>query len=144
MPARCTCDGSDQSPVLSWQGAPAGTRSYALLVEDPDAPDPAAPQLTWVHWVVYDLPPTCPGLPPGAGSGGLPRGSREGTNNWRRTGYGGPCPPIGQHRYFHRLYALDTMLGDLRQPTADQLRAAMRGHALAEAELVGTYRRAGR
>ena len=139
IPKVHTCEGSDASPALEWSGAPAGTRSFALVVDDPDAPDPAAPQMTWVHWVIYNIPPEAAVLPEGAGSGPLPSGTLEGTNDWKRTGYGGPCPPIGRHRYFHKLYALDTTLADLGRPTKAKLEAAMSGHVLAKAELVGTY-----
>ena len=141
IPARCTCDGGDRSPPLAWSGAPAGTRSLALILDDPDAPDPKHPQRTWVHWVLYNLPPETATLPENAGASGLPDGAQPGRNDWNRTGYGGPCPPIGRHRYFHKLYALDTVLPDLRRPTKAQLEQAMRGHVLAEAELVGTYAR---
>lgn len=138
LPARFTCDGADISPPLTWSGAPAGTKSFAFILDDPDAPDPAAPQTTWVHWVLYDIPVDVHGLPEG-GSQHLPAGTREGTNDWKRTGYGGPCPPIGRHRYFHKLYALDTVLPDLHRPTKSALLAAMRGHVLAQAQIVGTY-----
>ena len=141
IPPEYTCDGADRSPPLEWSGAPPGTQSFALIVDDPDAPDPNAPKLTWVHWVLYDLPADASSLPAGAGASGLPAGTREGTNNWNRTGYGGPCPPIGRHRYFHKLFALGTRLGDLRRPTAEQLTAAIQGHVLARAELMGTYQR---
>lgn len=141
MPAIHTCDGSDTSPPLHWSDLPAGTRSLALIVDDPDAPDPAAPQRTWVHWVLYNLPADSTGLPQGTGAHDLPNGAKQGTNDWRRTGYGGPCPPIGRHRYFHKLYALDTVLPDLHKPTKQQLEHAMEGHILAKAELVGTYQR---
>ncbi|MGA9853035.1 MAG: YbhB/YbcL family Raf kinase inhibitor-like protein [Gammaproteobacteria bacterium] len=138
MPSRFTCDGQDISPPLTWSGAPAGTKSFAFVMDDPDAPDPAAPKITWVHWVLYDIPANTPALPEG-GSKHLPAGTREGVNDWKRTGYGGPCPPIGRHRYFHKLYALDTVLRDLHSPTKAQLEAALRGHILAETQLVGTY-----
>jgi len=138
MPARFTCDGADISPPLDWSGAPAGTKSFAFIIDDPDAPDPAAPKMTWVHWVLYDIPVDIHGLPEGS-SKQLPAGTREGVNDWKRTGYGGPCPPIGRHRYFHKLYALDTVLPDLHRPTKDALLAAMRGHVLAETQLIGTY-----
>lgn len=140
MDARFTCQGGDISPPLAWNGAPAGTRSYALILDDPDAPDPAAPQRTWVHWVLYDIPVTETSLAEGA-SKKPPRRSRDGKNDWDRTGYGGPCPPIGRHRYFHKLYALDTMLPDLHNPTKAELEAAMKGHVLAETQLVGTYQK---
>lgn len=139
IPARYTCDGEDRSPPLAWSGAPPGTRSFALVVDDPDAPDPAAPKTTWVHWVLYDLPTDCAGLAEAVQT--LPPGTQEGRNDWRRTGYGGPCPPVGRHRYFFRLHALDTGLPDLRQPTKAQLMRAMQGHVLAEAVLMGTYQR---
>lgn len=138
IPARFTCDGNDVSPPLAWSGAPAGTRSFAFILDDPDAPDPAAPKMTWVHWVLYDIPADVHGLPEG-GSQHLPAGTRDGSNGWKRSGYGGPCPPIGRHRYFHKLYALDVVLPDLHRPGKDALLAAMRGHVLAQAQLIGTY-----
>jgi len=140
MDARFTCQGGDVSPPLAWTGAPAGTKSFALIVDDPDAPDPAAPQTTWVHWVLYDIPPSVATLPEG-GSKQLPAGTREGTNDWDKTGYGGPCPPIGRHRYFHKLYALDRVLPDLHNPSKAELETAMRGHVLALAQLIGTYQK---
>jgi Raf kinase inhibitor-like YbhB/YbcL family protein len=142
IPVRYTCEGGDTSPALTWEHAPAGTKSYALIVDDPDAPDPAAPQTTWVHWVVYDIPATVSGLPEGT-SKAMPTGSRDGSNDWQRPGYGGPCPPIGRHRYFHKLYALDVVLPDLGTPDKAKLEAAMQGHVLAKAELMGTYHKAG-
>jgi Raf kinase inhibitor-like YbhB/YbcL family protein len=143
IPARHTCDGSDASPPLSWSGVPSGAKSLALIVDDPDAPDPAAPKRTWVHWVLYNLPPSAPGLAEGIAGSALPVGTREGANDWQRTGYGGPCPPIGRHRYFHKLYALDAVLPDLGTPTKDALLEAMQGHVLEQAELIGTYQRSG-
>ena len=143
IPRKHTCEGADVSPVLSWSGAPKGTRSYALVVDDPDAPDPAAPKMTWVHWVLYDIPADARGLREGVSPDALPRGTREGKNDWKRTGYGGPCPPIGRHRYFHKLYALDTELGDLGTPTKAKLERAMQGHVLAQATLMGTYEKQG-
>lgn len=142
MPKRFTCQGGDNSPPLAWSGAPAGTRSFALIVDDPDAPDPAAPQTTWVHWVLYNIPADAQMLTEGA-SKHLPAGVRDGMNDWERNGYGGPCPPIGRHRYFHKLYALDTVLPDLKNPTKDKLLPAMQGHVLAEAQLMGTYQKGG-
>jgi len=141
MPARLTCDGQDLSPQLHWSGLPAGAQSLALIVDDPDAPDPAAPRMTWVHWVLYNMSPTATGLPEGVVAHALPPGTREGVNDWGRTGYGGPCPPIGRHRYFHKLYALDTVLPDLGKPTKAALEQAMAGHVLASTELVGTYQK---
>lgn len=139
IPAKYTCQGADVSPPLTWSGVPAGTKSLALIVDDPDAPDPAAPKMTWVHWVLYNIPPTTEGLPEAVKT--LPAGTREGLNDWQRTGYGGPCPPIGRHRYFHKLYALDVVLPDLKHPTKTQLEKAMAGHILGEAQLIGTYQK---
>jgi Raf kinase inhibitor-like YbhB/YbcL family protein len=136
IPKRFTCDGEDVSPPLAWTGAPAGTRSFALIVDDPDAPIGI-----WVHWVLYDLPAAVTALPEAATVKNLPPGTREGTNGWKRTGYGGPCPPSGRHRYFHKLYALDIVLPDLNRPTKGALEKAMAGHVLAQTELVGTYQR---
>ncbi len=141
IPRTHTCDGADTSPDLAWSGLPAGTRSLALIVDDPDAPDPKAPKMTWVHWVLYNIPPEAAGLAAAVRSSDLPAGTREGVNDWKRTGYGGPCPPIGRHRYFHKLYALDAVLPDLGKPAKAALEKAMKGHVLAEAQLVGTYQR---
>jgi Raf kinase inhibitor-like YbhB/YbcL family protein len=141
IPAIYTCDGGNVSPPLSWTGVPPGTKSLALIVDDPDAPDPAAPQRTWVHWVVYDIPPDAAGLPQGVGPHALPRGARMGANDWKKTGYGGPCPPIGRHRYFYKLYALDVVPPDLGQPSKAALEKAMKNHVIEHAELVGTYQR---
>ena len=142
IPRHFTCDGDDVSPALAWTGAPDGTRSLALIVDDPDAPDPAAPKRVWVHWVLYNLPPTSKGVPEAVTRASLGASVRGALNDWNRQGYGGPCPPIGRHRYFHKLYALDTVLSDLgaRARKAD-LERAMEGHILARAELVGTYQR---
>ena len=140
IPEQFTCDGQDISPELEWDGLPDGARSLALVVDDPDAPDPKAPKMTWVHWVLYNIPPRLGGLSESAAAG-LPEGVQEGVNNWEKTGYGGPCPPTGRHRYFFKLYALDTVLQDLNEPTKDQLLEAMEGHILDKAELVGTYQR---
>ena len=139
IPKKHTCDGSDASPALSWTGVPAGTKSLVLIVDDPDAPDPAAPKMTWVHWVLYNIPPSATGLPEGVKS--LPAGTLEGLNDWRRTGYGGPCPPVGRHRYFFKLYALDTVIPALSQPTKSAVETASRSHVMARAELIGTYKR---
>jgi Raf kinase inhibitor-like YbhB/YbcL family protein len=141
IPALFTCEGRDLSPALDWTGVPETVKSLVLIVDDPDAPDPKAPKTTWVHWVLYNVPPTTRGLPEGVASKALPSGTREGTNDWKRTGYGGPCPPIGRHRYFHKLYALDIVLPDLGAATKAQVETAMRGHVVAHAELVGTYRK---
>jgi Raf kinase inhibitor-like YbhB/YbcL family protein len=139
IPRLYTCDGEDRSPPLAWSGVPAGTQSFVLMIDDPDAPDPQAPKLTWVHWLLYNLPATIDHLD--ADCQTLPPGTKLGLNNWHRTAYGGPCPPIGRHRYFHKLYALDIQLPDLHHPTQAQLIQAMAGHILAQAELVGTYQR---
>ncbi len=141
IPSLYTCEGEDVSPPLAWSGIPSGTKSLALVVDDPDAPDPAAPKMTWVHWVLYDIPADCAALPEAANAAALPAGTREGTNDWGHTGYGGPCPPIGRHRYFHKLYALDTVLPNLGRPRKAALEKAMQGHILAQATLVGTYRK---
>lgn len=139
IPTRFTCEGDDVSPQLGWSDLPQGTASLALIVDDPDVPDPAKPQRTWVHWVLYNLPPDASGLAEALSR--LPSGAREGRNDWGRTGYGGPCPPVGRHRYLHKLYALDTKLPDLKEPTSAQLEAAMRGHVLAETLLIGMYQK---
>ncbi len=141
IPQRYTCDGEDISPALEWSGLPEGTKSVVLIVDDPDAPDPAAPKMTWVHWVLYNIPSDAAGLREAMQSQDLPAGTKEGLNDWKRTGYGGPCPPIGRHRYFHKLYALDVVLPDLGRPTKQELEKAMGEHILAKAEIVGTYQR---
>jgi Raf kinase inhibitor-like YbhB/YbcL family protein len=130
IPARFTCEGDDATPRLEWSGVPAGTRSLALIVDDPDAPDPAAPKMTWVHWVVFDIPPTATQVD----------GARQGKNDWKRIGWGGPCPPIGRHHYHFKLYALDAEL-KLDAPTKAELERAMIGHVIEKAELVGTYQK---
>jgi Raf kinase inhibitor-like YbhB/YbcL family protein len=130
IPLDHTCDGAGTPPPLKWSDAPKDTKSFALIVDDPDAPDPKAPKRTYVHWVAYDIPPTATSIE---------RGHREGINDGHQPGYTGPCPPIGRHRYFFKLYALDVLLGDLGQPTKADLERAMKGHVLAQTELVGTY-----
>lgn len=139
IPATYTCDGKDKSPPLTWDGAPAGTKSFALIVDDPDAPDPKAPKRVWVHWVLYNLPADTKQLAEAVTK--LPHGTREGKNDWGRTGYGGPCPPIGRHRYFFKLFALDQLLPDLSTPTKAELEKAMQGHVLEKVEIIGTYER---
>jgi len=137
IPAKYTCDGADFSPQLEWSGSPAGTKSFALICDDPDAP-----MGTWVHWVIYDIPPTATMLAEGiTREKDLPGGGTQGINDFRKIGYGGPCPPGGTHRYFFKLYALDSELGLKPGVTKDQLLKAMRGHILGEAQLMGTYRR---
>jgi len=140
IPTIHTCDGKDVSPPLAWSGVPPGAKSLVLVVDDPDAPDPAAPQRTWVHWVLYNIPPSASQLAQGVTAHDLPAGTREGSNDWQRTGYGGPCPPIGTHRYFHKLFALDTVLSDLHKPTKAAVEKAMQGHILDKTELIGLYR----
>jgi Raf kinase inhibitor-like YbhB/YbcL family protein len=140
IPARYTCDGDDVSPALSWEGEPGGTKSLALIVDDPDAPDPDTPKMTWVHyWVLYKLLAASTGFPEAISTDSLPNGTLEGRNDWKRKGHGGPCPPIGRHRYFFKLYALDIELPDLEHPTKQGLDEAMQGHELAEVALMGTY-----
>ncbi len=136
IPKQYTCEGHDRAPPLAWTGAPKGTKSFALIMDDPDAPDPKAPSSVFVHWVIYDIPAKTIGLPEGEP---YPPGARQGKNDWRRSGYGGPCPPIGKHRYFFKLYALDVLFGDMRMPTKQQLEKAMEGHIFEQTELIGTY-----
>jgi len=130
IPADHTCDGSESPPPLTWTGAPKETKAFALIVDDPDAPDPKAPKRTFVHWVAYDIP---------ASATRMDDNHRAGLNDAKRRGYSGPCPPVGRHRYFFKLYALDTELGDLGEPTKADLERAMEGHILERAELIGTY-----
>lgn len=141
IPTLHTGEGKDVSPELSWAGAPPGTKSFALIVDDPDAPDPAAPKMTWVHWVLYNIPASATRLEQGITRDQLPAGTREGLNDWKRTGYGGPMPPIGRHRYYHKLFALDTVLPDLGTPTKAQLEKAIEGHVIGRAVILGTYQK---
>ena len=142
IPALYTCEGKDISPPLAWSDVPAGTRSLVLILDDPDAPDPEAPKLTWVHWVLFNLPPNSTGLAEGIKPINLPKGTGAGSNDWKRTGYGGPCPPIGRHRYFHKLYALDALLTGLpAKPCKSDIETAMNKHVIAQAVLVGTYQK---
>ncbi len=141
IPKKYTCDGGDISPALQWSSTPEGTQSFALIVDDPDAPDPANPKRTWVHWVIYNIPVSNASLTEGDSGNDLPEGTLNGINDWKRTGYGGPYPPIGTHRYFHKLYALDIVLPDLKNPTKKELEKAMDGHILEKAELMGLYHR---
>ncbi len=143
IPERHGCEGENLSPDLAWGGVPPACRSLVLLIDDPDAPDPRAPRMVWDHWLLYNLPPDCQGLAAGVREAELPAGTRQGLNSWGRTGYGGPCPPIGRHRYFHILYALDTLLPDLGTPNRNQLLAAMENHIMERVELVGTYQKRG-
>ncbi len=144
IPRRYTCEGEDLSPPLAWSGVPTAAKSLALIVEDPDAPDPEAPKTIWVHWILYNIPPAANSLAENATRLGLPPDTLAGRNDWGRSHYRGPCPPIGRHRYFHRLFALDARLSDLREPDKASLEKAMRGHMLAEAALIGTYQKAPR
>jgi Raf kinase inhibitor-like YbhB/YbcL family protein len=140
IPSKYTCEGDDISPPLAWDGVPKGTKSLVLIIDDPDAPDPKAPQLVWVHWVVYNISPDTKSLPENASKTGLPQGTALGLNDFKTTKYAGPCPPIGRHRYFHKLYALDITL-DLRRASKPEIELAMKGHVLADAELIGTYQK---
>jgi hypothetical protein len=141
IPVTYTCDGLDISPPLQWAGAPPNTRSLVLIIDDPDAPDPAAPRMTWVHWILYNIPVTVLGLDEGITPEALPRGTLSGRGDNKKTTYGGPCPPIGCHRYFHKLYALDTVLPNLQIPKKPALLQAMEGHILAQTEIIGLYQR---
>jgi Raf kinase inhibitor-like YbhB/YbcL family protein len=143
IPPEFTCEGKDMSPALRWAGGPSNTKTYALIVDDPDAPDPKAPKMTWVHWVLYDIPASTKELAAAVSSGDLPAGTKQGLNDWKRTGYGGPCPPIGRHRYFFKLYALDTELKFDKTPLKTDVETAMHGHILAETVLMGTYQKRG-
>jgi Raf kinase inhibitor-like YbhB/YbcL family protein len=139
IPQKYTCQGKNVSPPLSWTGLPKGTKSLVLIVDDPDAPDPKKPKMVWDHWLLYNLPPTAKGLAEAVKD--PPKGTLEGKNSWKKTGYGGPCPPIGRHRYFHKLFALDIVLKDLKTPDKKSLLEAMKGHVLEKTELIGTYKK---
>ncbi len=138
IPRVYTCEGEDLSPELSWSEPPAGTQSLALIADDPDAPVGI-----WVHWVAYDIPPQTRQLAEGAGKGAnLPGGGQQGRNDFRKPGYGGPCPPPGKpHRYYFKLYALDTKLDLKPGATKQELEQAMKGHVLAQAQVMGTFKR---
>jgi Raf kinase inhibitor-like YbhB/YbcL family protein len=144
IPAIYTCDGRNISPPLQWTEIPPGSKSLVLIIDDPDAPDPAAPKRIWVHWVLYNIPAGVSGLTEDIAPQALPAGTLEGLNDGGTTGYGGPCPPIGCHRYFHKLYALDVVLPDLHQPTKKALLQAIEGHILAHTEIIGLYQRPAR
>ncbi len=139
IPSRHTCDGMNVSPQLSWSGVPENTRSLVLIVDDPDAPDPKAPKMTWVHWVLYNIPPDATGLSEDIAAEALPAGTLQGKNDWQKLGYGGPCPPIGTHRYFHKLIALNAVLPDLKSPTRAALEGMIQGYIIDRVELVGRY-----
>jgi Raf kinase inhibitor-like YbhB/YbcL family protein len=132
MAAIYTCDGDDVSPPLAIGAVPAGTRSLALIMDDPDAPGGM-----WVHWVLWNIPPQTREIPENK----LPAGVKQGRNDWRRNSYGGPCPPSGTHRYFFKIYALDTIPALAASATKTDLERAMRGHVLAAGQLMGTYKR---
>ena len=138
IPKKFTCDDADISPDLSWTGAPAGVRSFALIADDPDAPVGI-----WTHWVLFDLPPQATGLQEGVAKvDELSSGGRQGRNDFRKIGYGGPCPPPGKpHRYFFKLYALDQILNLKPGASGKEVEQAMQGHILGQAELMGKYRR---
>ena len=141
IPRIHTCEGQDVSPPLAWSGVPANAKSLVLIVDDPDTPDPAAPKMTWVHWVLYNIPSSATGLPQGVSPKELPACTLQGVSDFKRTGYGGPCPPVGRHRYFHKLYALDTVLLDLNNPRKKDVENTMKGHVIEQAVLVGTYQK---
>ena len=141
IPRRHTGEGADVSPELGFSGVDPRTRSLVLLVDDPDAPDPRAPKMTWVHWILYSLPPTVTRLAEGISPAALPTGTGQGITDFGGVGWGGPNPPTGRHRYFFHLHALDVVLPELGSPTRAQLEAAMRGHVIASAQVMGTYQR---
>jgi Raf kinase inhibitor-like YbhB/YbcL family protein len=137
IPSQYTCEGQDVSPPLTWTGAPKATRSFALINDDPDAP-----LMTWVHWVYYDIPASAIALPEAISPAEKPApGGTHGKNSFRKLGYGGPCPPWGTHRYFFKLYALDTMLNLSPGASKKDVLKAMEGHILGQAELMGTYKK---
>jgi len=142
IPSKYTCEGPDVSPPLAWSGVPANAKTLAMIVDDPDAPDPAKPQRTYVHWVVYNIPAGTPSLSENASKTGMPKGAVQGKNDWGKAEYGGPCPPIGRHRYFFKLYALDIELTGMRSATKADLERAMNGHVLDTGEIMGTYQKA--
>ena len=141
IPTLYTCEGRDVSPPLSWTSAPGSVKTFALIVDDPDAPDPKAPKRTWVHWVLFNVPAGVTSLSEDAPSHGLPDGAKQGVNDWNKAMYGGPCPPIGRHRYFFKLYALDTTLDPSKVSTKADLEKAMASHVVANAQLMGTYQK---
>jgi len=137
IPKRFTCDGENVSPQLHWEDVPSGTKSLALVVDDPDVPDPMNPETIWTHWIVYNIPPDTEGLQEGALD--FPKGTLLGSNDWRKTEYRGPCPLIGRHRYYFKLYALNTVLPDLNKPNINKLEIKMMKHVIDTAILMGTY-----
>ena len=141
IPSQYTCDGNDISPPLSWSGLPNNAKTVAIIVDDPDAPDPAKPRRVYVHWVVYNVPAQATALAENASKSGMPGGAVQGKNDWGKAEYGGPCPPIGRHRYFFKLYALDTALSGFKGATKADLERAMKGHIVDSGELMGTYQK---
>ena len=141
MPTKYTCEGAGISPPLAWSGAPANAKSFALIVEDPDAPDPAKPTRVVSHWVAYNIPASATSLSENASNKGMPAGSAQGSNEGNKQVYMGPCPPIGRHRYFFKLFALDTVLSGLSNPKKADLEKAIQGHVVGNAELIGTYQK---
>lgn len=139
IPQKYTCEGKNLRIPLKWSGIPKGTKSLVLIVDDPDAPDPRKPKMVWVHWILYDIPVSISSLPEGPRDAALPKGVRQGLNSWKKKVWGGPCPPIGRHRYFFKLFALDKTLGDLHEPKLKTIMKAMDSHILKKAELMGTY-----
>ncbi len=141
IPSKYTCEGQNISPPLSWEDIPENAKSLVLIIDDPDAPDPKAPKMVWDHWVLYNIDPKSTGLVENVSLQELPAGTLRGLTSWKNQNYGGPCPPIGRHRYYHRLYALDAVLPDLNAPTTDQLRAVLNKHKITEVVLMGTYQK---
>lgn len=140
IPSRYTCLGDDISPDLYWQNPPTKTKSFVLISDDPDAPDPKAPKMTWVHWVVYDIPATVSSIPEAVdASEVMSTGGKHGVTDFKRLGYGGPCPPIGVHRYFFKLYALDKLLDLPPGKSKSEVEKAMQGHILDQATLIGKF-----
>lgn len=141
IPQKYTCEGENVSPPLSWKGIPPNAKSLVLIVDDPDAPDPNAPKMVWVHWVLYNIDPGTSGLQENLTPQTLPSPIACGTTSYETEKYKGPCPPIGRHRYYHKLFALDVVLPKLDNPTADMLKDVMKDHIIAQAELMGTYQK---
>lgn len=141
IPTLYTCEGQDISPELNWSEIPANAKSLVLVVDDPDAPDPKAPKMVWIHWILFNIPPDAKGIKEAVKDAELPKGTKIGTNSWKKQSYGGPCPPIGRHRYYHKLFALDITLDNLDSPNIDELRAAMKDHVVGEANILGTYKK---
>jgi len=142
MPSAYTCEGDNISPPLQWSHPPHDTQSLVLICDDPDAPDPANPKMTWVHWVMYDIPVSSNSLSENISADEtLDNGAHQGKTDFHKIGYGGPCPPIGSHRYFFKLYALDINLNLPAGKTKQEIETAMEGHILDQGELIGTYQK---